>query len=64
MTHLSAFDVTMRLLVVLVLVLGNGFFVAAEFAVVTVRKTRIDQLVAECNRLARSVRRAALKFQI
>jgi CBS domain containing-hemolysin-like protein len=58
MTHLSAFDIGMRLLVVLALVVGNGFFVAAEFAVVTVRKTRIDQLVAEGNRLARSVRRA------
>ena len=59
MTHLSAFDVGMRLLVVLALVLANGFFVTAEFALVTVRKTRIDQLVAEGNRLARTVRRAA-----
>lgn len=58
MAHLSAFDVGMRLLVVLTLVFANGFFVAAEFALVTVRKTRIDQLVAEGNRLARTVRRA------
>jgi CBS domain containing-hemolysin-like protein len=48
----------MRLLVVLALVVANGFFVTAEFALVTVRKTRIDQLVAEGNRLARVVRRA------
>jgi putative hemolysin len=59
MNHLSAFDVGMRLLGVLALVIGNGFFVAAEFAFVTVRKTRIDQLVAEGNRLAPAVRRAA-----
>jgi CBS domain containing-hemolysin-like protein len=40
------------------LVFANGFFVAAEFALVTVRKTRIDQLIAEGNRTARAVRRA------
>src|SRR5262245_40376268 len=43
---------------VLALVFANGFFVAAEFAIVTVRKTRIDQLIAEGNRGARAVRRA------
>jgi len=40
------------------LVFANGFFVAAEFALVTVRKTRVDQLIAEGNRTARVVRRA------
>jgi len=40
------------------LVFANGFFVSAEFAIVTVRKTRIDQLIAEGDRRARSVRRA------
>lgn len=35
------------LLAVIVLVVANGFFVAAEFALVTVRRTRVDQLVAE-----------------
>jgi CBS domain containing-hemolysin-like protein len=35
------------LLAVLVLVLLNGFFVAAEFALVTVRRTRVEQMVAE-----------------
>ena len=43
---------------VMVLVFANGFFVAAEFSIVTVRKTRIDQLIAEGNRRARAVRRA------
>ena len=43
---------------VLALVFANGFFVAAEFALVTVRKTRIDQLIAEGSSLARPVRRA------
>src|SRR5437773_4790504 len=40
------------------LVFANGFFVAAEFSIVTVRKTRIDQLIAEGHRGARVVRRA------
>ena len=42
----------------LALVFANGFFVAAEFSLVTVRKTRIDQLIAEGHRGARTVRRA------
>src|SRR5213080_2542364 len=40
------------------LVFANGFFVAAEFSIVTVRKTRIDQLIAEGHRGARAVRKA------
>ncbi len=43
---------------VLALVFANGFFVAAEFSLVTVRKTRIDQLISEGSRRARTVRRA------
>jgi putative hemolysin len=35
------------LLAVLVLVFVNGFFVAAEFALVTLRRTRVEQMVAE-----------------
>jgi CBS domain containing-hemolysin-like protein len=51
-------DVGFRLVAVLALVLANGFFVAAEFALISVRKTRIDQLLAEGSRMARPVRRA------
>jgi putative hemolysin len=40
------------------LVLLNGFFVAAEFALVSVRKSRIDQLVNEGSRAARGVQKA------
>ncbi|HZR27068.1 MAG TPA: hemolysin family protein [Vicinamibacterales bacterium] len=40
------------------LVCANGFFVAAEFSIVTVRKTRIDQMIAEGHRGAKVVRRA------
>ena len=54
----SLTEILWRLAGVLALVFANGFFVAAEFAIVTVRKTRIDQLIAEGNRGARAVRRA------
>lgn len=47
-----------RILAVLVLVFINGFFVAAEFALVSVRPTRIDQLVAEGSARAKLVKRA------
>ncbi|MBZ9749393.1 hemolysin family protein [Deinococcus sp. HMF7604] len=40
------------------LVLMNGFFVAAEFALVSVRRTRIDQLAEEGNATARVTQRA------
>ncbi|MCS7220973.1 MAG: hemolysin family protein [Anaerolineae bacterium] len=47
-----------RLLAVLVLVGANGFYVAAEFALVSVRRTRVEELIAQGNVAARAVRRA------
>ncbi len=49
---------TLRLLFVLLLVLLNAFFVAAEFALVAVRRSRIDQMAAEGDRSAKVVQRA------
>jgi CBS domain containing-hemolysin-like protein len=51
-------DIAWRLAAVIALVAANGFFVAAEFAIVTVRKTRVDQLIAEGVRRAVGVRDA------
>ncbi|RME08597.1 MAG: HlyC/CorC family transporter [Anaerolineae bacterium] len=48
----------LRLVVLVLLVLANGFFVAAEFALVSVRGTRIAELVAQGNRTARWVEQA------
>ena len=45
----------LRLVAVVLLVLANAFFVAAEFALVGVRRTRIAELVAKGNVSARSV---------
>src|SRR5438874_1681061 len=57
-SHLGAGAVTGRLLVVLLLVLANSFFVAAEFALVAVRRTRIDELAQGGDRQARIVQSA------
>lgn len=54
----SLAGIVWRLAGVLALVFANAFFVAAEFSIVSVRKTRIDQLVAEGHWGARAVRRA------
>ncbi|HEX5414872.1 MAG TPA: hemolysin family protein [Chloroflexota bacterium] len=51
-------EALLRIAVVLVLVLVNAFFVAAEFSIVTVRRTRIEQLVGEGHAMARSLRKA------
>ena len=47
-----------RMLVVLVLVLINAFFVAAEFALVAVRHSRIDELAEAGDSRARTVQGA------
>jgi magnesium and cobalt exporter, CNNM family len=51
-------SVAMNIAIVFILVLANAFFVASEFALVSVRKTRIDQLAAEGNSAAALVQRA------
>ncbi len=48
----------LRLLGVLVLVLANGFFVAAEYALVSVRPTRVEELLQQGRPGARSVKQA------
>lgn len=51
----SLLTIVLKLAVVVVLVLANGFFVASEFALVTVRRSRIAGLVADGNKRARTV---------
>ena len=46
-----------KMVSVAMLILANGFFVAAEFALVSVRETRIEQLIAQGRPGARAVRR-------
>src|SRR3990172_8004364 len=47
----------MEFLVIALLILLNGLFVAAEFSLIRVRRTRIEQLGEEGNRGARRVER-------
>ena len=56
--NLPEAGVGLRLLAVLLLVLMNAFFVAAEFALVGSRRSRIDQLAQEGVAGARSVQQA------
>ena len=53
----SALSILLNLTIVLLLVLANGFFVAAEFALVSVRQSRVAALVAEGNKRARTLMR-------
>ena len=53
----EALSIALRLILVLALVSVNGLFVAAEFAIVTARKARLESLSAQGNRMAALVRR-------
>jgi CBS domain containing-hemolysin-like protein len=57
MEESSLWSVILKLLAVLLLVLTNGFFVAAEYALVSVRRARIASLVSQGNKRARIVMR-------
>lgn len=48
----------LRIVAIALLVFTNGFFVAAEFALVSVRKTRVAELLARGDRSARWVEKA------
>ena len=54
--HVDAFGIAWRLGATLFFVLLNGFFVAAEFALVKIRGSRVDALVTEGRRGASTVR--------
>jgi CBS domain containing-hemolysin-like protein len=50
-------EISLRLAVILLLIAINAFFVTAEFSVVSVRRSRVNQLVASGDRQARGVQR-------
>jgi CBS domain containing-hemolysin-like protein len=51
-------SVGLRLLAVVVLVIANAFFVAAEFALVSARRTRIEAMLRQGDRKAKAVKAA------
>ena len=55
MDELTGSDILPRLLAVVVLIAINTFFVTAEFSIVSVRRSRIQQLSAEGDRSAQAV---------
>jgi CBS domain containing-hemolysin-like protein len=56
--HLSFGAYLWRLVVVILLVLANAFFVAAEFALVGARRSKIDQMANQGDRLAKAAQTA------
>ncbi len=56
--HLDSGDIATRLGIVLFLVALNGFFVASEFGLVAVRRSRIDEMAANGDGGARVVQKA------
>ncbi|HEX8681733.1 MAG TPA: CNNM domain-containing protein, partial [Ardenticatenaceae bacterium] len=49
-------DILIPFLIILLLILLNGLFVAAEFAIIGVRPSRVEQLAQEGNRTAIAIR--------
>src|SRR5438094_10320655 len=58
MSKLEVGWLMLRLVAVIVLVAANAFFVAAEFALVAARRTRIEALVRRGDLKARTVQKA------
>src|SRR5947199_167937 len=58
MPGLMSQSIGVRLIALVVLVLANAFFVAADFALVAARRTRIDALVRRGDRKAKTVQTA------
>jgi CBS domain containing-hemolysin-like protein len=56
--------VLLRIIVVVLLVAANAFFVAAEFAMVSLRDTRIQQLIEQGRTGARIVRRIQQRLDV
>src|SRR6476469_1692617 len=54
-------DTLLQLVVIVLLTLLEGVFVSAEIALVTMRRSRLDQLVEERNRSAKRVTRLAAR---
>lgn len=54
---LSVPDIGSRLLAIAALIIINGFFVTAEFSIVAVRRSRINQLVQEGDAQAKLVQK-------
>jgi len=52
-----------QICLIVLLVLLNGYFVASEFALVSIRKTRIDELVKKGNKTAKVLQKALVHLE-
>ena len=50
--YLDYFEITFNIILILALVMLNGFFVASEFSIVKMRPSRVDTLLKEGNKSA------------
>ena len=50
---MDAFSVTSKVVILIILIAVNGFFVAAEFAIVKVRASQLETLIQAGSRRAR-----------
>src|SRR5262245_16016341 len=57
MGEASLWSIVLKLVAVMLLVLANGYFVATEYALVSVRRSRIASLVSQGNKRARTALR-------
>jgi len=57
MEESSLWSIILKLVAVMLLVVANGYFVATEYALVSVRRSRIASLVSQGNKRARTVMR-------
>ncbi len=57
-TYLMNDEVTFNILTIILLILANAFFVAAEYALVRVRRTKIEKMIGEGVRAAVVVRQS------
>ena len=56
--HMGVGEIALKLGLVFALLIANAFFVAAEFALVAVRRSRIDEMAMEGDSAARAVQKA------
>jgi CBS domain containing-hemolysin-like protein len=49
------FDIIIMIVVISLMILATGLYVAAEFATVSARRTRINQMAGSGNRLAQQL---------
>ncbi|MFW9930631.1 MAG: hemolysin family protein [Candidatus Thorarchaeota archaeon] len=56
----SVSELFIRILLIIMLIALNGFFVAAEFSLVSIRPSRVEELISNGNKRAKTVKRVIM----